>query len=221
MPSTPALLYCTCLCSPSGHEGWTLAGWGQGFFWVRLEDKRWRRREAPGGCHLGAGHCYYWQCWPQVHCYQGRSSTRPRMLPQLATSQDKGPIECSLLPSPAHLTWHSEAVDVLEWGNWFCALVSIQIFGKHFKAFLMCYVCVFSHSVVSDSVTPWTVARQAPLSKEFSRQEYWSRLPFPTPGDLPDPGIEPESLVSPALAGRIFATVPPGKPMCYIPCKFL
>ena len=158
MPSTPALLYCTCLCSPSGHEGWTLAGWGQGFFWVRLEDKRWRRREAPGGCHLGAGHCYYWQCWPQVHCYQGRSSTRPRMLPQPATSQDKGPIECSLLPSPAHLTWHSEAVDVLEWGNWFCALVSIQIFGKHFKAFLMCYVCVFSHSVVSDSVIPWTGA---------------------------------------------------------------
>ena len=53
----PALL--SCLCSPSGHEGWTLAGWGQGFFWVRLEDKRWRRREAPGGCRLGAGHCYY------------------------------------------------------------------------------------------------------------------------------------------------------------------
>ena len=51
-------------------------------------------------------------------------------------------------------------------------------------------------------VASWTVAHQAPLSMEFSRQEYWSRLPFPTPGDLPDPGIEPESLASPA--GRFF-----------------
>ena len=52
----------------------------------------------------------------------------------------------------------------------------------------------------------------APLSVEFSRQEYWRGLPFPTPGDLPDPGIEPASLVSPALAGRSFTTGPPGKP---------
>ena len=47
-------------------------------------------------------------------------------------------------------------------------------------------------------------AHQAPLDMEFSRQEYWSRLPFPTPGDLPDPGIEPASLASPALAGEFF-----------------
>ena len=51
-------------------------------------------------------------------------------------------------------------------------------------------------------VASWTVAHQGPLSLEVSRQEYWSRLPFPTPGDLPDPGIEPESLASPA--GRFF-----------------
>ena len=51
--------------------------------------------------------------------------------------------------------------------------------------------------------TPWNIARQAPLSMEFSRQEYWSSLPFPTPGDLPDPGIEPQSL---ALADRFFTT---------------
>ena len=44
---------------------------------------------------------------------------------------------------------------------------------------------------MSDSATPWTVARQAPLSMGFSRQEYWSGLPFPSPGDLPDPGIKP------------------------------
>ena len=46
----------------------------------------------------------------------------------------------------------------------------------------------------------------------FLRQEYWSGLPFPPPGDLPDSGMEPESLVSPALAGRFFTTEPPGKP---------
>ena len=46
-----------------------------------------------------------------------------------------------------------------------------------------------SHSVMSDFVTPWTVARQVPLSIEFSRQEQWSGLPFPSPGDLPDPGL--------------------------------
>ena len=54
-------------------------------------------------------------------------------------------------------------------------------------------------SLVSDSATPWTVAHQASLSTGFSRQEYWSGLPFPLSGDLPDPGIEPRS---PALAGR-------------------
>ena len=55
----------------------------------------------------------------------------------------------------------------------------------------------------------WTVARQAPLSMGFPRQEYWSGLPFPSPGDLSDPGIKS---MSPALAGRFFTTEPPGKP---------
>ena len=66
--------------------------------------------------------------------------------------------------------------------------------------------------VVSDSCDPMTVARQAPLSMEFPRQEYWSRLPFPSPGDLPDPGIEPRSLASSVLACRFFSTEPPRKP---------
>ena len=57
-----------------------------------------------------------------------------------------------------------------------------------------------SHSSpVQFFVTPWTVAHQAPLFKEFSRQEYWSGLPYPFPGDLPNPGIEPVSLVAPAV----------------------
>ena len=63
--------------------------------------------------------------------------------------------------------------------------------------------------------TPWTVAHQAPLSMGFPRQEDWSGLPFPTPGDLLDVGIELTCLASPALVGRFFTTAPPGKlPIC-------
>ena len=59
-----------------------------------------------------------------------------------------------------------------------------------------------------EAVTRRTIARQAPLS----RQQYWSELPFPTPGDLPDPRVEPIAHVSPTLAGRFFTTELPGKP---------
>ena len=61
--------------------------------------------------------------------------------------------------------------------------------------------CVCVLSPVRLLVTPWTVARQAPPSMKFPRQESWSGLPFPSPGDLPDPGSEP---ASPALAGRLY-----------------
>ena len=57
---------------------------------------------------------------------------------------------------------------------------------------------------------PWTVAHQAPPSMGFSRQEYWSGLPFPSPGDLPDPGIEPRS---PTLQADALTSAPPGKPL--------
>ena len=60
--------------------------------------------------------------------------------------------------------------------------------------------------------TPRTVACQASLSMEFSRQEYWSRLSFPTPGDLPDLGIKPMSLAPPTLTSGFSTTEPPGKP---------
>ena len=63
-----------------------------------------------------------------------------------------------------------------------------------------------NYSSICLFVTLWSVAGQAPLSVGFSRQEYWSGLPFPPPGDLPDPGIEPTSLMSPALAGRFFTS---------------
>ena len=78
----------------------------------------------------------------------------------------------------------------------------------------MCFE-LLSCSVLSDSfVTLWTVAYQAPLSTGFPRQEYWSGLPCPPPGDLLDPldpGITPVSLASPVLAGEFFITEPPGK----------
>ena len=83
--------------------------------------------------------------------------------------------------------------------------------------FAMCYIqelriCAQLLSHVQLFATPWTVACQAPLPMEFSRQEYWSGLPFPTPRDLPDPRIKLISFVSSALAGGFFTTVPPGKP---------
>ena len=69
------------------------------------------------------------------------------------------------------------------------------------------HVCVLRHfNCVQLFATPWTVALEAPLSMGFSRQEYWSGLPCPPPGDLPKPGIKPESLMSTALAGRFFTT---------------
>ena len=58
----------------------------------------------------------------------------------------------------------------------------------------------------NSSATPWIVAHLAPLSMELFRQEYWSGFPFPSAGDLPDPGSKPASLVSPALAGTLFST---------------
>ena len=82
-----------------------------------------------------------------------------------------------------------------------------------------CYVALFCEWVKSLSrvwlfVTPWTVAHQAPPSVGFSRQEYWSGLPFPSPGDLPDPGIEPRSS---ALRADALTSEPPGSPiLCLI-----
>ena len=73
---------------------------------------------------------------------------------------------------------------------------------KNVTALLCMYIC----SVTSDSVTPWTVARQAPLPMEFSRQDYQSRLLFPPPGNFPYPGTERVSLESPALVGGFFTT---------------
>ena len=74
------------------------------------------------------------------------------------------------------------------------------------RALLLSQVQIFA--------APWTVAHQAPLSVGFSRQEYWSGLPFPTPEDLPNQGIELSSLASPSLAGGFFTTEPSGNLLC-------
>ena len=76
-------------------------------------------------------------------------------------------------------------------------------------SFKNCVCLVVSYSFV----TPWTVAHQAPLSMELSRQEHWSGVPLPLPENLPNPGIKPMSLASPALAGGFLTLVPPGKPL--------
>ena len=76
---------------------------------------------------------------------------------------------------------------------------------------LLSLLFVFSCPVMSE----WTIACQASLFMGFPREDYWSGVPFPSPGDLPDPEIEP---VSPALAGRFFTTEPPGK--VFSLCKF-
>ena len=75
-----------------------------------------------------------------------------------------------------------------------------------------CFSCVQFFAIL------WTVAHQLPLSMGFSRQEYWSGLPCPSPGDLPKPGIEPASLMFPGLAGRFLVPLgPPRKPKKCLP----
>ena len=70
-----------------------------------------------------------------------------------------------------------------------------------------CYaVHVVTCSCFQPFVAPWTIAQQASLSVGFSRREYWSGAPFPPPGDLSDPGVEPTSLMSPAFAGRFLTS---------------
>ena len=94
-----------------------------------------------------------------------------------------------------------------------CSWFKLSILQKICSIFFFRLHCFPSHACMPTQfscvwlfVTLWTVAYQAPLSMGFSRQEYWSGLPCPSPGDLPNPGIEPTSLNSPALAGRFFTT---------------
>ena len=85
-----------------------------------------------------------------------------------------------------------------------------RITNKYLSSPHVC-VCAQLFSWVQLFATPPTVNHQVPLSLKFFREEYWSKLIFPPPGDLPNPGIKSAPLVMPALAGRFFTSVPPGK----------
>ena len=93
-------------------------------------------------------------------------------------------------PTPSYCGSVSPGLELLSPSSPQCSLLPAAL-----------HVCTLSPCLVQLCATPWTVAHQSPLSMGFSRQEYWSGLPFPTSGDLPDPRIEPISLVSLALAG--------------------
>ena len=108
------------------------------------------------------------------------------------------PMDCSPPGSSVHGIFQAR---VLEWG----AIKSSLEYLKHL--FLLSFSC----QVITNSfATPWTVTYQAPLSMGFPRQDYWSGVPRPPPGDLPDPGTE---AAPPALPGVFFTTEPPGKPV--------
>ena len=96
-----------------------------------------------------------------------------------------------------------------EWFSW-----NTNTISHPYSVWNLCVcVCAQLLSDVQLFMNRWTVACQAPLFMEFSRREYWSMLPFPTPGGFPDPGIDPTPLVSPALADGFFTAAPPGKPL--------
>ena len=99
-------------------------------------------------------------------------------------------------------------VDVWQKPTQYCKKIILQLKENNSKKvcavnLILCsHVCMLSHALCN----PWTVALQAPLSMGFSRQEYWNRLPCPPSDDLPNSGIEPVTLMSPALASRFFTT---------------
>ena len=134
----------------------------------------------------------------QSHGYKSLEFSRPEYWSELA-------VTFSRLPSQPR-----DRTQVSHTGGRFFAIWATKGIQKFLNTGC---VCVLSRSVMSDSfAAPWTIAHQAPLSLEFSRQEYWSGLPFHPPGHLPDPGTESVFL---ALAGRFLSTEPPGKPPQY------
>ena len=111
------------------------------------------------------------------------------------------------IPAHASLSKQSPAMLVVH-----CWLSQSYLFPCVCVCVCAC-ACAWSVSHVTLFVTPYTAARQAPLSLGFPKQEYWSGLPFPPPGNLPNPGIKPTSLAPPALAGGFFTSAPPRKPI--------
>ena len=160
--------------------------------------------------------------WPQNEVYgsrfgAARQSLQPAHLRRLSTSQRMQQLE-SQITAPLHKSrgawlWplklegpdsHHESADTaLELGHMQITAQEPKVTTEEFRSNLLDCIdmCVLSH--VRFSATPWTAVCQAPLSMGFSRQEYWSGLPFPSPGDPPYSGTEP---MSPALADGFFTT---------------
>ena len=108
------------------------------------------------------------------------------------------------------ITFHYRLSQGIEYSSLCYTVVPLfTYFIRNSSSYCFCFCCY----VVSNSATPWTVAHQVPLSMGFSRQEHWNGLPFPSPWDLPNPGIEPASLASPILPGGFFTIMPHGKPV--------
>ena len=104
------------------------------------------------------------------------------------------------------MLWYNGKSMTLDVRNsiFYSLILTCCIIYKISQSAACCLLSRFSHVLLF--ATPGTIARQALLSRGFSRQEYWSGLPCPSPGDLPDPGIKPASLMSPTLAGRFLTT---------------
>ena len=119
------------------------------------------------------------------------------------------PLAPSIEMAATSLCCQDQGLSVTSHDTELLILLKYTLFNKKMLSGFPGHVCMLSHfSSVQLFGTLWTVALQVPLSMGFSRQEYWSKLPFPTPGDLPDPEIES---TSPLLAGGFLPTVPPGR----------
>ncbi|XP_061258321.1 MAPK-interacting and spindle-stabilizing protein-like [Bos javanicus] len=173
------------LLQPQGHEAQGTDGQVAG---TALPPVSWLNRS----CFPSFGKAT-WAHSPLAHQPCGPPGP-PGLGPRLQLTA-AGPSSTTPLPTP-HLTAHSLHLPGRPPS---CSFPSASACPD-----VICRVCAQWLSRVRLSVTPWTVALQAPLSMEFSRQEYWSGQPFPSPGALPDSGIEPASLISPASAGRLF-----------------
>ena len=137
--------------------------------------------------------------WGDTSDLLGESPQKERTWAQL--------LKLMLLKS-ANTTGHDGLSLCSSWGSIFREHPYQWSWSKRSGLVLLIYDA-FSHWFYSKTwlfATLWTIACQAPLSIGFSRQEYWSGLPYPPPGDLPDPGVEPTSLMSSALAGGFFTT---------------
>ena len=115
-------------------------------------------------------------------------------------------------------SWHSWTVELISpptylWTSQNASETQHTICLHQLLGWGLYYCCLVTKSCLT-LLTPWTVGRQAPLSMGFPRQEYWSGLPFPSPGDLSDPKTK---ATSPELAGGLFTTEPSGKPGVCIP----